>query len=141
MAHVLGCRLNKKSKNKNDRITVKESPNGTPAVSVASLMRGSKTSNLLLSQKNGGCGDNARCNMSAPGVRSCTCSSNYVGDGFTCRGTVAKVSVPPHKDKTVNELMLMANDSTGAPEEEAARLLHQPDGSCCQPLLLPLEDK
>ena len=29
--------------------------------------------------------------MSGPGVRTCTCKSNFLGDGHTCRGTVGKV--------------------------------------------------
>ncbi|KAM7367455.1 hypothetical protein PAMP_015355 [Pampus punctatissimus] len=41
-------------------------------------------------QENGGCHVNAKCNMTGPGVRTCRCAGNFVGDGLTCRGTVGK---------------------------------------------------
>ncbi|XP_041819472.1 stabilin-2 isoform X1 [Chelmon rostratus] len=44
----------------------------------------------LCQKKNGGCHENARCNTTGPGVRTCTCIGNYIGDGITCRGTVGK---------------------------------------------------
>nr|XP_020482040.1 stabilin-2-like [Labrus bergylta] len=44
----------------------------------------------LCRKKNGGCHTFARCNTTDPGVRTCTCHKNYVGDGLTCRGTVEK---------------------------------------------------
>lgn len=72
--------------------------------------------------------------MSAPGVRTCTCSTNYIGDGFSCRGTVAKVSKAPPTPSSLNWLMLM-DYPTGTPEEEADGLLPGPDGGCCQLLL------
>lgn len=30
--------------------------------------------------------------MTGPGARGCTCKQDYIGDGLTCKGTVAKVS-------------------------------------------------
>ncbi|MEQ2202982.1 hypothetical protein XENOCAPTIV_022000, partial [Xenoophorus captivus] len=39
---------------------------------------------------NSGCHLFAQCNMTGPGVRSCTCAENYVGDGFKCKSTVDK---------------------------------------------------
>ncbi|KAH0616983.1 hypothetical protein JD844_028519 [Phrynosoma platyrhinos] len=39
-------------------------------------------------QNNGGCGENAYCNYTAQTERTCTCKPNYVGDGFTCRGSI-----------------------------------------------------
>ncbi|TKS90348.1 EGF-like and X-link domain-containing adhesion molecule 2 Fasciclin [Collichthys lucidus] len=44
----------------------------------------------LCRKKNGGCHEYARCNMTGPGVRTCTCMSNFIGDGVTCRGTLGK---------------------------------------------------
>ncbi|KAJ6658971.1 hypothetical protein lerEdw1_019608 [Lerista edwardsae] len=39
-------------------------------------------------QNNGGCGKYAFCNDTEQTERTCTCKSNYIGDGFTCRGHI-----------------------------------------------------
>ncbi|KAI4790763.1 hypothetical protein KUCAC02_034423 [Chaenocephalus aceratus] len=45
----------------------------------------------LCKKRNGGCHQSARCNTTGPGVRSCSCYNNFVGDGISCRGTVARL--------------------------------------------------
>uniref|UniRef100_A0A803TJK6 Stabilin 2 n=1 Tax=Anolis carolinensis TaxID=28377 RepID=A0A803TJK6_ANOCA len=42
---------------------------------------------------NGGCGKNAYCNDTGEAERTCTCKPNYIGDGFTCRGSIAMVKL------------------------------------------------
>lgn len=49
-------------------------------------------SELLYKQMiNGGCGANAYCMPTGPAQRKCICNENYIGDGFTCTGTLRQV--------------------------------------------------
>ena len=40
---------------------------------------------------NGGCGANAYCVPTGPAQMKCICNENYVGDGYTCSGTLRQV--------------------------------------------------
>ena len=44
-------------------------------------------------QGNGQCHSRAKCNTTAPGVRTCTCRPGWMGDGAYCKGTLREVSV------------------------------------------------
>ncbi|RXM34716.1 Stabilin-2 [Acipenser ruthenus] len=48
---------------------------------------------LPVTAKNGGCSEFAICNHTGPAERNCTCKSEYIGDGFKCKGTVYKANV------------------------------------------------
>uniref|UniRef100_A0A8D2LAL5 Stabilin 2 n=1 Tax=Varanus komodoensis TaxID=61221 RepID=A0A8D2LAL5_VARKO len=43
---------------------------------------------ILSKQNNGGCADYAICNDTENSERTCTCRPSYVGDGFSCRGSI-----------------------------------------------------
>lgn len=85
---------------------------------------------LTCFQGNGGCHVNAKCNMTGPGVRTCSCAGNFVGDGFTCRGTVGKVSSWA-SGTLLMQLKWMWTScwlSAGDPDAPAQRLLPWADG-------------
>uniref|UniRef100_M4A4Z0 Stabilin 2 n=1 Tax=Xiphophorus maculatus TaxID=8083 RepID=M4A4Z0_XIPMA len=56
-------------------------------------------------KKNGGCHHFAQCNMTGPGIRTCTCSENFVGDGFKCKSTNLTDVAERHGYKTFYKLL------------------------------------
>ena len=54
---------------------------------------------------NGGCDANAYCMPTGPAQMKCLCNENYVGDGYTCSGTLRQVITTHPSLTTLNSYM------------------------------------
>ena len=61
--------------------------------------------NLYEQTFNGGCSTNAYCMPTGPAQKKCFCNENYVGDGYTCAGTLRQVIATHTSLTTLNSYM------------------------------------
>ena len=54
---------------------------------------------------NGGCGANAYCLPAGPAQKKCFCNKNFVGDGYTCSGTLRQVITSHPSLTTLNSYL------------------------------------